>query len=171
MIGRGSRILPDKPHFSIVDLGNNALRLGYWQDYIDWADVFKSPIKYIERDYEKDAIERIYVLPDEIKERFSNSDEEEFDVIAIYKHCVKTGMRPKWVINESMESHFQMIMDNTMHYNEAIELLSLLKEEITHRLKVYTKCINGSENYTTWIIEEYTEKLKRRVWLALNGVL
>jgi superfamily II DNA or RNA helicase len=171
MIGRGSRVVPKKEHFSIIDLGNNALRLGYWQDYIDWVDVFRSPAKYIDRDFEKDIIERVYVLPDEIKERFRNSDDEEFDVIAVYKHCVKTGFRPKKVVEESMENHFQMIMDNTMHYNEALELLSLLGDEIKHRLKVYTKCINGSDNYSTWIIEEYTEKLKRKIWLALNGIL
>ncbi len=171
MIGRGSRVLPKKDHFSIVDLGNNALRLGYWQDYIDWMDVFRSPVKYIERDYEKDLEERVYVLPDEIKERFGKSEDKEFDVKAIYKYCVKNGMKPKWVVEESMENHFQMIMDNTMHYNEALELLTLLKEEVAHRLKVYTKCINGSDNYATWLIEEYTDKLRRKIWLALNGVL
>lgn len=171
MIGRGSRVLENKSHFSIIDLGNNALRLGYWQDYIDWNDVFRSPTKYIDRDFEKEVEERVYVLPDEIKERFGNSADEEFDVISIYKYFVKTGAKPQRVVEESMENHFQMIMDNTMHYNEALELLNLLTEEIRHRLKVYTKCINGSDNYSTWLIEEYTEKLKRKIWFALNGVL
>lgn len=172
MIGRGSRVVKGKDHFSIIDLGNNALRLGYWQDYIDWMDVFRSPIKYIERDFEKEVDEKAYVLPDEIKERFSNSDhDEEFDTMAVYKYFVKQGSKPKHVVDESMENHFQMIMDNTMHYNEALELLTLLNEDIRHRLRVYTKCINGSDNYATWLIEEYTEKLKRKLWLALNGVL
>ena len=171
MIGRGSRIIPKKEHFSIIDLGNNALRLGYWQDYIDWKDVFKSPIKYIERDYEKDIEERVYVMPDDIKERFNTWHDEDFDVMVVYKHCIKTGIKPKKVVDESMENHFQLIMDNTMHYNEALELLTLLKDEIEHRLKVFTKCINGSDNYSSWLIDEYTEKLKRKLWHALNGVL
>lgn len=171
MIGRGSRVVEGKDHFSIIDLGNNALRLGYWQDYIDWNDVFRSPAKYIERDYEKDLADKIYIKPQEIKERFSNSTDEEFDVISVYKYFVKSGAKPQRVVEESMENHFQMILDNTMHYKEALELLTLLNEEIRHRLKVYTRCINGSENYSTWLIEEYTEKLKRRIWFALNGVL
>ncbi|MEQ8323228.1 MAG: DEAD/DEAH box helicase [Vicingaceae bacterium] len=171
MIGRGSRVLEGKDHFSIIDLGNNALRLGYWQDYIDWRDVFKNPIKYIDRDYERDVEERAYVVPEDIKQRFSNWHDEDFDVQVVYKHCVKTGIKPKKVVDESMENHFQLIMDNTMHYNEALDLLNLLRDEISHRLKVFTKCINGSDNYATWLIKEYTEKLKRKLWHALNGVL
>ncbi|NBW60043.1 MAG: DEAD/DEAH box helicase, partial [Crocinitomicaceae bacterium] len=31
MIGRGSRKLPDKSEFKIIDLGNNVRRFGYWQ--------------------------------------------------------------------------------------------------------------------------------------------
>ena len=171
MIGRGSRVVKGKDHFSIIDLGNNALRLGYWQDYIDWKDVFRSPVKYIERDYEKDIEERVYVMPEDIRQRFTNWHDEDFDVLVVYKHCMKTGIKPKKVVDESMENHLQLVLDNTMHYNEGLELLQLLKDEIEHRLKVFTKCINGSDNYATWLIEEYTEKLKRKLWHTLNGVL
>lgn len=172
MIGRGSRIIQGKEHFGIIDLGNNALRLGYWQDFIDWNDVFKSPIKYIDRDFEKDIEERNYVMPDDIKDRFGNANwEEDFDVKAVYKYCMKTGIRPKKVVEESMENHYQLILDNTMHYQEAQELLVLLNDEISHRLKTFTKCINGTSNYSSWLIEEYSKKLKRKLWFALNGVL
>ena len=111
------------------------------------------------------------MMPDDIKQRFKNLNDEDFDVKAIYKHCMKTGIKPKKVIEESTENHFQLIMDNTMHYNEAQELLVLLKDEISHRLKAFTRCINGSENYATWLTEEYTRKLKSKLWHALNGVL
>ncbi|HAW51719.1 MAG TPA: DEAD/DEAH box helicase, partial [Flavobacteriales bacterium] len=171
MIGRGSRVIPNKEHFSIIDLGNNALRLGYWQDYIDWNDVFNYPIKYIDRDYEKDIEERIYVMPDDIKQRFKNISDEDFDVKEVYKYCMKNGIRPKKVLEESTENHFQLIMDNTMHYKEAQELLHLLKDEISHRLKIFTKCINGSDNYAAWLTDEYNRKLKSKIWHALNGEL
>ena len=48
MIGRGSRRLPNKSEFSIIDLGNNAARFGLWNDPIDWQHIFKSPEYYLE---------------------------------------------------------------------------------------------------------------------------
>jgi superfamily II DNA or RNA helicase len=32
MIGRGSRKLPNKDMFTVIDLGNNAARFGLWSD-------------------------------------------------------------------------------------------------------------------------------------------
>ena len=171
MIGRGSRVLPHKDHFSIIDLGNNALRLGYWQDFIDWHDVFRSPMKYIERDFEQEIENRDYVMPEDVKARFGNSDHDEaFDVNEIYKHCLNTGIKTKKVIEESIENHYEMIMENTMSYDVAIELLGVLQDEIKHRVKVYTKCINGTENYATWMIESYNQKLKYKLWLQLSAL-
>ena len=48
MIGRGSRKLPEKDAFSIIDLGNNVRRFGYWQDYINWQDAFRFPDRFLE---------------------------------------------------------------------------------------------------------------------------
>ncbi|HEY0092069.1 MAG TPA: DEAD/DEAH box helicase, partial [Flavobacterium sp.] len=36
MIGRGSRKLPNKNEFTIIDLGNNAARFGLWSQPVDW---------------------------------------------------------------------------------------------------------------------------------------
>lgn len=172
MIGRGSRVLPDKKHFSIIDLGNNALRLGYWQDYIDWHDVFRSPMKYIERDFEQEIENRDYVMPEDVKEQFANSDHDAgFDVKEIYKHCLQTGIKTKKVIDESIENHLEMILENTLEYHQSLELLALLKDEIKHRVKVYTKCINGTENYATWLAETYIQKMKYRLWLNLSALI
>jgi superfamily II DNA or RNA helicase len=48
MIGRGSRRLPKKNEFKIIDLGNNVRRFGYWQDYINWHDAFRFPDRFLE---------------------------------------------------------------------------------------------------------------------------
>src|SRR5690606_3769565 len=40
MIGRGSRILPNKNEFTVVDLGNNVARFGMWDAPIDWQEIF-----------------------------------------------------------------------------------------------------------------------------------
>ena len=58
MIGRGSRRLKDKGHFNIIDLGDNARRLGLWQEYIDWNEIFINPWKYIEYLKEENKILR-----------------------------------------------------------------------------------------------------------------
>ena len=48
MIGRGSRILPTKNTFSVIDLGNNAARFGLWYEKIDWQYIFRVPDLYLE---------------------------------------------------------------------------------------------------------------------------
>lgn len=37
MCGRGSRKIPGKDHFKILDFGNNIKRLGFWQDRRTWS--------------------------------------------------------------------------------------------------------------------------------------
>eukprot|EP01041_Mallomonas_annulata_P026814 gene26814-48245_t len=48
MIGRGSRKLPNKSKFKVIDLGNNVRRFGYWQDFINWQDAFRFPDRFLE---------------------------------------------------------------------------------------------------------------------------
>ena len=57
MIGRGSRVLPSKLDFNVIDLGNNARRFGLWESHINWAEIFKSPNSYIEGLYSDEEIE------------------------------------------------------------------------------------------------------------------
>ncbi len=168
MVGRGSRILKNKDHFSIVDLGNNAMRLGLWQDFIDWNDVFKNPLKYIDSQAEKDPTEIVYQMPDDIKDRFTINNDEIFDVKEVYKHCIKTKIKPQHVIDDSIENHFQLILDSTIDYFEAKELVKLLDDEIRHRLAVYTKCINGTENYKNWLYDKYIATLMQRLTFSLK---
>ena len=47
MIGRGSRVTENKKSFTIVDLGNNVLRFGPWNESVDWNHIFKYPEMYL----------------------------------------------------------------------------------------------------------------------------
>ena len=40
MIGRGSRKLPNKDTFNVIDLGNNIARFGPWNASVDWQLIF-----------------------------------------------------------------------------------------------------------------------------------
>src|SRR6218665_177957 len=48
MIGRGSRKLPNKDKFTVIDLGNNAARFGLWSDPVNWQHIFKNPEQFLE---------------------------------------------------------------------------------------------------------------------------
>ncbi len=115
MIGRGSRILPNKKEFDVIDLGNNALRFGLWKDHVDWREIFTSPLSYYEAIESDEEIERNfkYEMPDEIRKEFSKSDNLFFDVKAEYKKSLSAGERPKEVIKRSVEQHVQMCMENS----------------------------------------------------------
>ena len=41
MIGRGSRLYEGKEHFTIIDLGKNTDRFGFYDDFYDWEKFFK----------------------------------------------------------------------------------------------------------------------------------
>jgi len=43
MTGRAARPYPNKEHFTIIDLGSNAITHGDWCDARDWADIFHNP--------------------------------------------------------------------------------------------------------------------------------
>lgn len=45
MVGRGSRIYPDKHRFTVLDYGGNASRHGLWNFEFDWAKMWNKPPK------------------------------------------------------------------------------------------------------------------------------
>ncbi len=45
MIGRGSRLYEGKEHFTIIDLGKNTDRFGFYDDHYDWEKYFKQGTK------------------------------------------------------------------------------------------------------------------------------
>jgi hypothetical protein len=166
MIGRGSRVLPQKKQFKILDLGNNSRRFNLWQYPIDWKHVFVAPHLYLEHRYKDEwdyELENDYDMPPEIKERFLNSSQESFIVRDHYLACLRKGLKPQVVIDESIDDHFGRIKDNAADFDEAFELYNLLNEEMKYRVKQFGKCINATNNYTDWLYTTYASKLRRRL--------
>src|SRR3954467_182567 len=166
MIGRGSRVLPNKKTFNIVDLGNNSRRFNLWQYPIDWNHVFTSPHMYLEQRYKDEwdyELVNDYDLPPEIRERFLNSSAEAFIFRDRYLMALRKGRKPQTVIDESMEDHFARITGNASDFAEAFALFNLLGEEPKYRIKQFGKCINSTLNHTDWQSQTYASKLRRRL--------
>lgn len=167
MCGRGSRILPNKKFFTIIDLGNNAQRFGLWQEPIDWQVVFKFPNRFLEGIYNREKelmLSQPYIVSEEVKEKFGNTDFDtgNFDMKEIHKYCLDNNLKPSQAIEFSMEDHFAMITDNSEDYWDGRELQKLLADDIRHRIKQYTLCIaKSTKNYEDWVFEKYNRQLQQ----------
>jgi superfamily II DNA or RNA helicase len=163
MIGRGSRVLPGKQEFMVIDLGNNLNRFGLWDAAIDWSDIFKTPELYLANIQSDEEIELNYryIMPEEVRSKFSNSAGIDFDVKAEHQQVMSRGQRPKAVIERSIEQHIKMCLDNSTGIDEALALADLLKEEIEFRVRIYTRCLSKtSESYVKWLQDDYKRRLK-----------
>ena len=107
MIGRGSRIIPGKSTFDVIDLGNNFARFGLWSSPVDWQKIFRSPNYFLENIISDDAIERRfrYAMPDEIREQFSKSESVDFDIEKESDKVVSEGLKTSVVLDRSMDQH------------------------------------------------------------------
>ncbi len=166
MLGRGSRVTQTKSTFEIVDLGNNVARFGLWSEELDWQRIFKNPRKYLESLISDDDIERrfVYTMPYEVRMRFDKTENIDFDVKEEYKRVIASGQRPQKVLENSMDQHVQMCVENGETLEEAYELARLLEEDITDRVRHYCYCIsNSTKNYRTWVLEEYGRKMRSQI--------
>lgn len=163
MIGRGSRILPDKTDFTVVDLGNNVARFGLWEAPIDWQEIFHFPDFFLENIKNDEDIEKefVYEMPPELKAQFSKSENTEFDIKAEYKKVFAQGLRSKTVLERSIEQHANICVENSEDVFDARILAKQLKEEIAYRVRQYSYCImNNTKNYKEWLEEDYERKLR-----------
>jgi superfamily II DNA or RNA helicase len=163
MIGRGSRVIPGKTTFNVIDLGNNSRRFGLWEQYIDWQDIFAHPHAYIESITSDEAIERElkYEMPDEVRQRFMKSAVIDFDIREEYLKITRAGGKAKDVLSKSAMQHAIIIQENAEDLFEALELAKILEPDIKSRLKHYSYCISKStDNYLEWLRDEYTRKLQ-----------
>lgn len=166
MIGRGSRIIPGKDEFNVIDLGNNCRRFGLWESYIDWQDIFAHPNSYIESIMSDEQMEREmkYEMPDEVRDRFRNSAFIDFDIREEYIRITRAGGKTRDVLDKSIKHHCQIIVENSTDLEMALELLKLLEPDIKSRLKHYSYCISKStDSYVEWLKEEYTRKLRQEL--------
>ncbi len=162
MIGRGSRRLPHKKEFNIIDLGNNAARFGLWNEPVDWQHIFKSPEYYLENLREDAEIELHfkYEMPAELRAKFKNTPDISFDVEAEHKLAISLNLRSKVVLDKSLEQHAAMCVDNTEELIDAKNLSKELSDDIESRMKIYTRCLSHcSKNYREWLVDDYKVKL------------
>ena len=162
MIGRGSRKLPNKSDFTVIDLGNNAARFGLWNEPIDWQHIFKSPEYYLEnlRDDVDIELHFKYQMPPELRAKFKNTLDISFDVDAEHKDAITKNLRSKIVLEKSLAQHAAMCVDNSDGILEAKGLAKELAPDIESRMKRYANCLSHcSKNYREWLIEDYKLKL------------
>jgi superfamily II DNA or RNA helicase len=168
MIGRGSRILEKKNSFLVLDLGNNVVRFGPWDQSVDWQHIFRYPDLYLDNLRNDEDIERdfVYVMPDYLKERFKAAKSTEFDIKSEYNEVLAKGLKSFAVIENSIEHQSKMCIDSSKDIFEARALTKLLQEDIAYRIKQYSYCImNSTQNYKDWLLEEYNRRLR----MSFNG--
>ncbi|HMB63771.1 MAG TPA: DEAD/DEAH box helicase family protein [Eudoraea sp.] len=166
MIGRGSRIIPGKEEFNVVDLGNNVARFGMWEAPLDWQEIFHFPDFFLENIKNDEDIERefVYEMPEELRAQFSKSENIEFDVKEEYKKVFAQGLKSKTVLERSIEQHARICVENSEDVFDARVLAKQLKEEISYRVRQYSYCImNNTKNYKEWLEEDYERKLRLNI--------
>nr|WP_297783885.1 DEAD/DEAH box helicase [uncultured Allomuricauda sp.] len=166
MIGRGSRVLPNKNEFNVIDMGNNIARFGPWDAPVDWQEIFHFPDFYLENIKNDEEIERefVYEMPEELRAKFSKSDNITFDVKEEYKKIFAQGKKSKIVLEKSIEQHAQICVENSEDVFDARILAKELKDEIQYRVKQYSYCImNNTKNYKEWLEEDYERKLRSSI--------
>ncbi len=166
MIGRGSRVLPNKKEFTVIDLGNNVARFGMWDAVIDWKEIFHFPDFFLENIRNDEDIERdfVYEMPGDLKELFKKSENINFDIKAEYKKVFAEGLKSKIVLERSIEQHAQICVDNSEDVFDARILAKKLREEIAYRVRLYSYCImNNTKNYKEWLEEDYERKLRLNI--------
>jgi len=172
MIGRGSRRIPNKSQFKIIDLGNNVRRFGYWQDYINWQDAFRFPDRFLESrisELEDMEFEVEYEYPKGFDQHIHTHILEEFSIKETYLACIDRGGKGKEAIEASIENHFSAIATSAQNLDHALELQKLLQDHIEHRIKHYTKCISKcTENYFKYLLETYNRQLSQKIRLNIE---
>ena len=166
MIGRGSRVMPSKKSFTIIDLGNNIQRFGEWQQPLDWKYIFEHPEAFAEQlQYAGNgAASHSHAISSDMRAQFPNTLEMTFDVEGHYEDVVAHGLKPKRVIQQSLRQHAMMCIENGATLSDALALTEVLAPEIEWRVNQYTKCIDkATKNYKAWLLEDYKQRLSRFV--------
>ena len=166
MIGSGSRILPNKDTFTVLDMGNNVARFGMWDAPIDWKEIFLFPDFYLENIKNDEDIERefVYEMPDKLIAKFPKSVNLIFDVKAEYKKVFAEGEKSKIVLERSIDQHAKICIENSKDVFDARILAKQLKDDIEYRVRLYSYCImNNTKNYKEWLAEDYERKLRLKI--------
>jgi superfamily II DNA or RNA helicase len=172
MIGRGSRKLPKKDIFRLIDLGNNVRRFGLWQDYINWKDAFQFPDRFLEArlsEQEDIMFEAAYKIPKHVRERIDTEVLDQFKMKEVYEDYIDRGEKGKLAVEDSLENHYQAIFNKAADFYDGLETQEALQEHIEHRLKQYTKCIaKSTRNYFKYLMETYNRQLRQKLRATLE---
>ena len=174
MIGRGSRRLPKKDKFKLIDLGNNVRRFGIWQDYINWHDAFRFPDRFLESRLSEDddlEFEVEFEFPKHMEELVDTNFLEAFSMRDVYYECLDKGDKGKQAVDMSLKNHCEGIARVTNDFERALKVQEALQEHIEHRLKTYTKCIaKSTPNYFKYLMETYNRQLRQELRMALDDI-
>ena len=99
-------------------------------------------------------------MPEELRAKFSRSENIDFNMKEEYALVTKQGLRPMTAIDRAIEHHTRICFENSTDYFEATELVKLLEQDIEGRVKKYSYCIcSSTDNYVKWLQDEYKRKL------------
>ena len=167
MIGRGSRKLPNKDFFKLIDLGNNVRRFGYWQDYLNWQDAFRFPDRFLESrisELEDMEFEVEFEFPRHLKDKINTKQLESFNIKEDYYECLDNNLKGKVAVDNSLNNHFEVIKEASGDFYDGLSIMDGLQDHIEHRLKQYTKCISKStNNYFKYMMETYNRQLRQKL--------
>jgi superfamily II DNA or RNA helicase len=165
MIGRGSRKLPNKSLFKLIDLGNNVRRFGLWQDYINWQDAFRFPDRFLESRLSEDddiQFETEYEFSPHLRSKLDEGLLNSFSMKDVYYDCLDKFEKGKKAVDLSTENHAEAIVKAVSNFQDGLEMQLMLQEHIEYRLKQYTKCISKSTpNYFKYLMETYNRQLRQ----------
>jgi superfamily II DNA or RNA helicase len=172
MIGRGSRKLPEKSEFRIIDLGNNVRRFGFWQDYINWQDAFRFPDRFLESrisEMEDMEFEVEFEFPKGFDKVINTEILDSFSIKESYFSCIEKGLKGKQCIELSLNNHYESIKFSAKNLDQALALQNVLQDHIEHRIKQYTKCISKcTDNYIKYLLETYNRQLSQKIRLNIE---
>jgi len=146
-----------------------------WEAEIDWMSIFKNPELHFSQIQSDHEIERSfkYVMPEELRQRFSKSATIDFDIKAEHANALRQHHRPKIVIEHAIQQHVDMCIENSTNTDEALALADLLKDEIEYRVRIYSRCLSKTtESYVRWMQDEYKRKLRSKIvvgYLSSSG--
>jgi len=174
MIGRGSRRLPNKGKFRLIDLGNNVRRFGLWQDYINWHDAFRFPDRFLESRLSEDddlEFEVEFEFPKHLEEIVDTGFLELFSMRDVYYECLDKGDKGKQAVDLSLQNHCEGIARMSKNFESALKVQEALQEHIEYRLKTYTKCIaKSTPNYFKYLMETYNRQLRQELRMLLDDI-
>ena len=133
---------------------------------MNWEHIFRYPDMHLNSIRSDEEIQREfrYKMPQELRDRFKRSLNIDFDIAEAYERCLKRGDRPKVVIEESIDQHVSMCIENSEDLWGARALASLLDGEIEYRARKYSHCLaKTTPSYVKWLQEEYMRKLNVRL--------